>query len=79
MKLNKMSDLDWKSKKSLIGSLKTALTVGIILSAVNQSELLLGVELTFGSMVRVGFNFLVPFCVATYSKYQYFKNNNLNE
>lgn len=45
-------------------SLATALVVGSILTAVNQGDMILAGEAP--NLVKVGMNFLVPYCVATY-------------
>lgn len=42
-----------------------AVVVGTVLSAVNQGEVLLSGAGGTGTWVRIGINFLVPFCVAS--------------
>jgi len=46
-------------------NLLVALVVGSILSLVNQVDLVLRGELTLGLLVKVAFNYLVPFIVAS--------------
>ncbi len=45
-------------------SLLTALIVGTILTAINQGDVILAEEAPH--LVKVGLNYLVPYCVATY-------------
>ena len=45
-------------------SLLTALVVGTILTAINQGDVILAGEVP--QMVKIGLNYLVPYCVATY-------------
>lgn len=45
-------------------SLLTALVVGSILTAINQGDVILAGQTP--NFVKIGLNFLVPFCVATY-------------
>ena len=42
----------------------TALVVGTMLSAINQGDVILAGEAP--SLVKIGLNYLVPYCVATY-------------
>jgi hypothetical protein len=52
------------SDGALKRSLLTALVVGTILSAINQGDVILAGEAP--NLVKVGLNYLVPFCVVTY-------------
>ena len=45
-------------------SLLTALVVGTILTAINQGDVILAGEAP--QMVKIGLNYLVPYCVATH-------------
>jgi hypothetical protein len=54
----------WTVKKSL----PTALVVGTILTTINQSALFAEGEIRGEELVRMVLNFLVPLCVATYSR-----------
>jgi hypothetical protein len=45
-------------------SILTALVVGTILSAINQGDIILAGQAP--NMVKIGLNYCVPFCVATY-------------
>lgn len=42
-----------------------AVVVGTVLSAVNQGDVLLAGDGGTGTWVRIGINYLVPFCVAS--------------
>lgn len=42
-----------------------AVVVGIVLSAVNQGDVVVAGEAAAGTWVRIGVNFVVPFCVAS--------------
>ena len=44
--------------------------VGTILTSVNQGADLLAGTMTPAQWIRAGFNYLVPFCVATYAAWQ---------
>jgi len=52
------------SDGALSRSLMTSLVVGTILSAINQGDVVLAGELP--NPLKVGLNYLVPYCVATY-------------
>lgn len=43
-----------------------ALVVGVILSTINQSDVILGGSAGTLTWVKVGMNFVVPFCVSSY-------------
>lgn len=55
-----MATADGALKRSLL----TALVVGTILSAINQGDVILADEPP--QLVKIGLNYLVPYCVATY-------------
>lgn len=42
-----------------------AAVVGTVLSAVNQGHLVLGGDAGAGTWIRVGINYVIPFCVAS--------------
>ena len=52
------------SDGALRRSLITSLIVGTVLSAINQGDLILAGETP--NLAKIGLNYLVPFCVATY-------------
>jgi|GEM_PF-1028796 len=43
-----------------------ALIVGVILSTINQGDILLGGAATTATWIKVGMNFVVPLCVSSY-------------
>lgn len=51
-------------------SIKIAMVVGIILSVINQYQVLFEGFTTTAEGVKVVMNFVVPFSVATYSRYK---------
>ncbi len=58
--LTEMATADGALRRSLL----TALVVGTILTAINQGDVILAGEAP--QMVKIGLNYLVPYCVATY-------------
>jgi hypothetical protein len=58
--LIKMATADGALRRSLL----TALVVGTILTAINQGDVILAGEAP--QLVKIGLNYLVPYCVATY-------------
>ena len=50
---------------TLVRSVLTGLVVGTILTAINQGDVLMAGETP--SLIKIGLNYLVPYCVATYS------------
>jgi hypothetical protein len=52
------------SDGALKRSLLTALVVGTVLSAINHGDIILSGAAV--NVVKIGLNYLVPFCVATY-------------
>ena len=50
-------------------ALRTAATVGVVLTIINRPEIFTG-RATAGTWAQVGLNFLVPFLVATYSRWR---------
>jgi hypothetical protein len=54
-----------RKKQIVINSIKVALFVGTLLNLINQGkEIWLGLDISWG---HVALNYLVPYCVATYS------------
>jgi len=53
-----------RRRKHLRRTLKTALIVGVILTLINQSGVLLDGAATTATYVRCGLNFVVPFVVS---------------
>jgi hypothetical protein len=43
---------------------RIALVVGLILTAINQSDVILSGDATTGTWIKCALNFLVPFCVS---------------
>ena len=54
-------------------SVKVALVVGTLLSLVNQGHLIFGGNLTIETGLRIGLNYLIPFSVATYTRFSVLK------
>jgi hypothetical protein len=69
-------DVISEKRKQLKGSLKIALVVGTILSIVNQYEVIIYGELGLKEVIKIIMNFIVPFSVASYSKFQFKKSLN---
>ncbi len=55
----------WFSRRTLRKTIKIALVVGTLLSLINQGSVVFGGRATWVTWVRVGFNYLVPFCVSS--------------
>jgi hypothetical protein len=51
-------------REHLRKTLKIALIVGLILTAINQGDVILGGDATAGTVVKAGLNFCVPFVVS---------------
>jgi len=60
--LHIMSDKNIVSK-----AIKIALIVGVILNLINQGEYLIHLDFANINFFKLGFTFLVPFCVSTYT------------
>lgn len=45
-------------------TIRIALVVGVILTAINQADVILGGHVTLGTWIKCGLNFVVPFCVS---------------
>lgn len=66
MKTNKVSNLELK--KIFKGSIKTSLVVGTLLSFVNQNSCLYSLNFTRSDLIKMFFNYLIPFSVSFYSR-----------
>jgi hypothetical protein len=55
----------WFAPATLGKTIKIALVVGTLLSLINQGSVILGGHATVVTWVRVGLNYLVPFCVSS--------------
>src|SRR5947208_1255182 len=53
------------SKSSLSKCIPIALVVGTILSLINQGSVIFGGHATDATWLRVGLNYVVPFCVSS--------------
>ena len=54
-------------------SIKIALVVGVILSLINQYQIIWTGFTRASEVVKIGMNFVVPFSVASYSRYKLIK------
>ena len=57
------------SRASLSRCIPTAAVVGTILSLINQASVIFGGHATDATWIRVGMNFVVPFCVSSFGFY----------
>ncbi len=55
----------WFARTTLRKTIRIALIVGTILSLINQAQVIFGGKATTLTWVRVGMNYLVPFCVSS--------------
>jgi hypothetical protein len=55
----------WFAPSTLRKTVKIALIVGTLLSAINQGSVILGGDATLATWIRIGLNYLVPFCVSS--------------
>ena len=55
----------WFAKTTLRKTLKIAAIVGTLLSLINQGSVIAGGDATAATWIRVGLNYLVPFCVSS--------------
>ena len=62
-------------KSDLLDSLKICLVVGTILSLINQYDIIFNLAFTTKDSIRIVFNYIVPFSVATVSRWMYIKKN----
>lgn len=60
-------------------ALQVSLVVGISLSLINQSSHILELNFTTDVMFKIGMNFLIPFLVASYSRYTLMRENELKD
>jgi hypothetical protein len=55
----------WFARATLRKTLKIAAIVGTLLCLINQGSVILGGEVTAATWLRVGMNYIVPFCVSS--------------
>jgi hypothetical protein len=55
----------WFARSTLRKTIKIALVVGTILSLINQLSVILDGRANYATWLRVGANYLVPFCVSS--------------
>lgn len=55
----------WFSPRTLAKTVKIAAVVGTLLSLINQGSVILSGDATVATWVRVGLNYIVPFCVSS--------------
>jgi hypothetical protein len=55
----------WFAPPTLRKTIKIALVVGTLLSLINQGSVIFGGHATVVTWLRVGLNYLVPFCVSS--------------
>jgi len=55
----------WFARTTLRRTLKIAAIVGTLLSLINQGSVIIGGHATLATWVRVGMNYVVPFCVSS--------------
>ena len=55
----------WFAPRTLRKTIKIALVVGTLLSLINQGSVIFGGDATVATWVRVGMNYIVPFCVSS--------------
>ncbi|MGB3209505.1 MAG: nitrate/nitrite transporter NrtS [Desulforhopalus sp.] len=51
---------------TLHSCIPVAFVVGLILSTINQSDVIISGAGTIGTWIKIGLNFVVPFCVSSY-------------
>jgi len=51
----------------VISAIKVALVVGSILVAINHGDAIINAELSFERYLKIILNYLVPYCVSSYS------------
>jgi hypothetical protein len=55
----------WFARSTLRKTLKICAFVGTLLSIINQGSVIAGGDATVATWVRVGMNYVVPFCVSS--------------
>jgi hypothetical protein len=55
----------WFARSTLRKTVKIAIVVGTLLSLINQGSVIAGGDATSATWVRVGLNYIVPFCVSS--------------
>lgn len=71
-----MKDTEWKTwieafrlffnGETLRSCIPVALVVGLLLSSINQGDVILSGAITTIIWLKVGMNFVIPFCVSSY-------------
>ena len=61
------------TSENILDAIKIALVVGTILTAINQYDVILTGHLAGKDILRMGFNYLVPFSVASISRILYIR------
>jgi len=56
-------------KSTCMGAVKVSVVVGTTLSLINQTQQIFSLTFTAESVIRIFLNYLVPFLVASYSRY----------
>lgn len=51
---------------TLSSCIPVALIVGLVLSTINQGDVIINGAATTGTLLKVGMNFVIPFCVSSY-------------
>jgi hypothetical protein len=51
-------------REHLRGTVRIALVVGLVLTAINQADVILGGDATAATWIKTGLNFCVPFVVS---------------
>ncbi len=66
-------------KKGIVDSLKVSLVVGTLLCLINQWEAIALFSFDRSTLLRMFLNYVVPFSVASYSKFQVYHQNQKKE
>jgi len=66
-------------KQGVVDSAKISLVVGTILCVINQWESIAAFSFDLGTLIRMALNYIVPFSVASYSKFQVDRQNRKKE
>ena len=65
-------------KGNFIAALKVSLVVGISLSVINQYHHILSLQFNTEVVIKLIMNFIIPFLVASYSRYTLIRENEIN-
>lgn len=72
-----MDRLKYILKDCFNTAFKVSLVVGTSLSIINQTESILALDLSTDVVFRIFMNYLIPFLVASYSRYTLMRENEL--